>query len=152
MIVGRATTYWKVYRDKDKSKVSLIIKDLQQYKERFEKGEFIKKATNKGVRNIIQYFYYETVQVDKKNNDTSENIRKRLIKKYGRIFKKKSFIDFKVLASESLRRALISRIQSRNALRKRLSSLTRMAPLSAKRSCLNLRVRNSGTLICNRIR
>ena len=153
MIAGRATTCWKAYRDGDKSKASLIVKDSWQYKERPEEGALIKEATEKGVRNIARYYHHETVLVDGKNDDVSENVRKGLMKKCGRTtFREKSFIDSEAPASESLGRALAGRNQSRSASRKRSSSSTRMAPPPAKRSCSSLRARNSGTPTYNRIR
>ena len=148
LIAGRATTCWKAYRDGDESKTSLIVKDSWQYEERPAEGGLIKEATDKSVRNIARYYHHETVQVDGKNDDTSENVRKGLMKKCGRTtFREKSFIDSEAPASESL-----GRTQSRSASRKRSSSSTRMAPPPAKRSCSSLRARNSGTPTHNRVR
>ena len=153
LIAGRATTCWKAYRDGDESRSSLIVKDSWQYEERPEEGGLIKEATDKGVRNIARYYHHETVQVDGKNDDTTENVRKGLMKKCGRTtFREKSIIDSEAPASESLGRALAGRTQSRSASRKRSSSSTRMAPPPAKRSCSSLRSRNPGTPDHNRIR
>ncbi|KAL8764940.1 MAG: hypothetical protein Q9209_007804 [Squamulea sp. 1 TL-2023] len=153
LIAGRATTCWRAYRDGDELKTSLIVKDSWQYEERPEEGALIKEATDKGVRNIARYYHHETVQVDGKNDDTSENVRKGLMKKCGRTtFREKSVIDSEAPASESLGQALAGRTQSRSASRKRSSNSTRMAPPPAKRSCSSPRSRNLGTPTHNRVR
>lgn len=77
-------TCWRAYCDKDQSKEPLVVKDLWQYEERPEKGKLIKEATDKGVENVAQYYYYETVQFTGKNDDTIENVRRGLLKIYGR--------------------------------------------------------------------
>lgn len=152
LIAGRATTCWKVYRDGDEPKTFLIVKDSWQYEERPEEGDLIKEATDKGVRNIARYYHHETVQVDGKNDDTSENVRNGLMRKCGRTtFREKSFIDSEAPASESLGRALAGRTQSRSGSRKRSSSSTRMAPPAAKRSCSSLRSTNPKKSLHNRV-
>ena len=151
-VAGRATTCWKAYRDGVDSKEPLVVKDSWQYEERPEEGELIMEATKKGVRNIPRYYHHETVQVDGKNDDTSENVRKGLMKKCGRTtFREKSFIDFEAPASQSSGRALARRTQSRSGSRKRSSSSTRMAPPPAKRSCSSLRPVNPKKTFHNRV-
>ena len=115
VIVGRATTCWRAYRDGDESKEPLVVKDSWQYEERPEEGELIKEATDKGVRNIAQYYHHETVQVDRKNDDTLENIRKGLMKTCGRTtFRQRSFKEPELPASGSLRKAVAGRGQSQS--------------------------------------
>jgi len=125
VIANRATTCWKAYRDEDESKESLIVKDLWQYEERSKERELIKKATNKGVQNIARYYYYETMQVDEKNDDIIENVRRGLMKTCDRTtFRQKFIIGSKLRSFESLGRAMIGRASSGRLLRKRLSSST----------------------------
>jgi hypothetical protein len=144
MIAGRATTCWKAYRDGDKSKESLIIKDSWQYEERSEEGELIKKATDKGVQNIARYYHHETVQIDGKNDDIIENVRRGLMKTCGRnSFRQRLFVDSEVSTSESLGSSLS---------RKRSSSLVQITLSPNKRSRSSRRSRDSATSIHNRIR
>ncbi len=150
VVAGRATTCWEAYRDGDESKEFLIVKDSWQYEERPEEGELIKEATDKGVRNIARYYHHETVQVDGINDDISQNVRRGMMKKWGRItFRQKSITGPELSISESLGRTAASRSISR----KRSSSSTRMAPPSpAKRSCSNLRSTQPEMPTHNRIR
>ncbi len=151
-VAGRATTCWRAYCNGVDSKERLVVKDSWQYEERPEEGELIKEATNKGVQNIARYYHHETVQVDGKNDDTSENMRKGLMKKCGRTtFREKSFIDSEAPASESSGRALARRTQSRSGSRKRSLSSTRVALPSAKRSCSSLRLINPKKSFHNRV-
>ena len=106
MIVGRATTCWMAYRDGDESKEPLIVKDSWQYEERPEEGELI-QATKKGVRNVARYYHHETFQVDGKNNDISENVRREMMRTCGRtLFKQELFIEPKSPSLESLGKAV----------------------------------------------
>ena len=153
VIVGRATTCWKAYREVDTSKESLIVKDSWQYEERPREGELIKEATDKGVQNIARYYHHETVQVDGKKDDTFENVRRGLMKVYGRTtFRQKSFIGPELPSSESLGRAVAGRAPSGSLLRKRSSSLAQMAHSPNKRSCSSRRSRDPATPAHNRIR
>ena len=153
VIAGRATTCWKAYRDGDKSKESLIVKDSWQYEERPEEGELIKEATDKGVRNIARYYHHETVQVGGKNDDTIENVRRGLMKTCGRTtFRQRSFVESEVPTSESLGRAVAGRTQSPSLSRKRSSSLAQMTPPPNKRSCSSRRSRDPATPTHNRNR
>jgi len=153
VIAGRATTCWKAYRDGDESKESLIVKDSWQYEERPEEGELIKEATDKGVQNIARYYYHETVQVDGKNDDTIENVRRGLMKTCGRTtFRQKSFIGPELRSSESLGRAMVGRAPSGRLSRKRPSSSAQMAQSPNKRFCSSCRSRDPATPAHNRIR
>ncbi|MCJ1473154.1 hypothetical protein MMC13_001805 [Lambiella insularis] len=153
VIVGRATTCWKAYRDGDGLKEPLIVKDSWQYEERPEEGELIKEATDKGVRNIARYYYHETVQVGGKNDDTIENVRRGLMKACGRTtFRQKSSNKPEAPTSESLGKSVAGQTQSQSRSRKRSSSSAQMAPpASNKRSCSSLQSRNSERPIHNRI-
>ncbi|KAI9758368.1 MAG: hypothetical protein M1835_000602 [Candelina submexicana] len=153
VIVGRATTCWKAYRDGDELEEPLIIKDSWQYEERPEEGELIKEATEKGVGNIARYYHHETIQVDGKNDDTVENVRRGLMKTCGRTtFRQRPLNDPGASASESRGKTVASRSQSPILLRKRSSSSAQMAPRGGiKRSCSSLRSRNSEMLIHNRV-
>jgi len=77
-VVGRATTCWKAYRDGDKSKVPLVIKDSWQYPERDQEGELLREATEKKVENVARYYHHETVQVGDGDDDVQTNIRRGL--------------------------------------------------------------------------
>ena len=153
VIAGRATTCWKAYRDGDESRESLNVKDSWQYEERPEEGGLIKEATDKGVRNIARYYHHETVQIDGKNDDTIENVRRALMKICGRTtFKQKSFIGPELPSSESLGRAVVGRAPSGSLSRKRSSSSAQMARSPNKRSCSSRRSRDPATPAHNRIR
>jgi Fungal protein kinase len=77
-VAGRATTCWKAYRDGDKSKMILVIKDSWQYPEREEEGELLSEATEKGAVNVARYYHHETVRVGGKDDDINGNVRKGL--------------------------------------------------------------------------
>ncbi|KAK3177887.1 hypothetical protein OEA41_000019 [Lepraria neglecta] len=121
--------------------------------ERPEEGELIKKATDKGVRNIARYYHHETVLVDGKNDDIIENVRRGLIEIYSRTKFKQRLLyepESSASASESPGKGVAGR--SPSFLRKRSSSSARMAlPASIKRSCLSLGSRNADTPIYNRV-
>jgi len=154
VIVSRATTCWRAYRDGDESEEPLVVKDSWQYGERPEEGELIKEATDKGVRNIARYYHHETVQVGGKNDDTIENVRRGLMKTCGRTtFRQKSFNKPEAPASESLGKGVAGRTQSESRSRKRSSSSAQMAPRSGiKRFCSSFELRNSPLQIHNRVR
>jgi len=154
VIVGRATTCWRAYRDGDESEEPLVVKDSWQYEERPEEGELIKEATDKGVRNIARYYHHETVQVGGKNDDTIENVRRGLMKTCGRTtFRQKSFNKPEAPASESLGKVVAGRTQSQSLSRKRSSSSAQMTPRSGiKRSRSSFELRNSPLQIHNRVR
>ena len=154
-VAGRATTCWRAYSDRDESKKPLVVKDSWQYEERPEEGELIKEATDEGVRNIARYYHHETVQVNGKNDDTIENVRRGLMKSYGRTrFKQRPLneSDASASASESPGEAMAGRSQSPRLSRKRSSSTAQMAPpASFKRSCSSFESWNPGSPIHNRV-
>lgn len=157
VIVGRATTCWRAYCDKDQSKEPLLVKDSWQYVERPEEGELIKEATDKGVRNVARYYHHETVQVDGKNDDTIENVRRGLMKTCSRTrFKQRSFNEPDASVSEPPGKSVAGRSQSQSQShslsRKRSSSAAQIAPpASLKRSCSSFESRNSGSPVHNRV-
>ena len=153
VIVGRATTCWRAYRDGDESEEPLVVKDSWQYEERPEEGELVKEATDKGVRNIARYYHHETVQVGGKNDDTIENVRKGMIKTCGRTtFRQRSFNEPDLPTSESLGKVVAGRGQSQSLSRKRSSSSAQMAPPAGnKRSRSSRRSKDTGTPTHNRI-
>jgi hypothetical protein len=73
-IAGRATTYWKAYREAD-SRIPLVVKDSWQYTERNEEGELLQEATERGIVNIARYYHYLTVCVGGKVDDIRDNVR-----------------------------------------------------------------------------
>jgi len=161
VVAGRATACWRAYCDGDKSKEPLVVKDSWQYEERPEEGELIKEATDKGVRNIAQYYHHETVRVGGKNDDTIENVRRGLMKTYGRTrFKQRLLYEPEVSASasESPGKAVAGRSRSQSQSkshslsRKRSSSTAQMAPpASFKRSCSSFESPNPRSPIHNRV-
>ncbi|KAF3481541.1 uncharacterized protein GIQ15_04300 [Arthroderma uncinatum] len=76
-VAGRATTCWKVHRDGDESRTPLVIKGSWQYPERDEEGELLREATEKGVVNVARYFYHATVQVEGRDCDIHDVVRRR---------------------------------------------------------------------------
>ncbi|KAI4123443.1 MAG: hypothetical protein LQ341_007200, partial [Variospora aurantia] len=132
VIAGRATTCWGAYCAQDQWKKPLIVKTSWQYEERPEEGELIKEATENNVEHIARYYHHETVQVDGKNDDTIENVRRGMLNAEGRIkFTQKSSSKPSAAASEPRRESVAG--QNSN-LRKRPSSANQMVP--SKRSCL----------------
>ena len=153
VIADRATTCWKAYRDGDESEESLNVKDSWQYEKRSEEGGLIKEATDKDVRNIARYYHHETVQIDEKNDDIIENVRRGLMKICDRTtFKQKSFIGPELPSSESLGRTVIDRAPSESLSRKRSSSSTQMTRSPNKRYCSSRRSKDPATPAHNRIR
>lgn len=153
MIVGRATTYWVAYRDSDKSKEPLIVKDSWQYEERPEEGELLQEATQKGVRNVARYYHHETVQIDGKDDDVFENVRRGLMKSCGRtLLRQKLFIEPELPSLESLRKGMADPAQTQNKSQKRsISSVSTTLP-ATKRPRSSFGPRDSRTLTYNRIR
>ncbi len=153
VIVGRATTCWRAYRDGDELEEPLVVKDSWQYEERPEEGELIKEATDKGVRNIARYYHHETVQVSGKNDDTFGNVRKGMMKTCGRTtFRQRSFKEPELPTSESLGKDVAGRGQSQSFSRKRTSSSAQMAPPAGnKRPHSSQRSKDIGTPTHNRI-
>ena len=73
-VASRATTCWKAYCDRDKSKTILVIKDSWQYPEWGEEGVLLRDATEKGVVNVARYYHHETVCVSGKDGDINSNV------------------------------------------------------------------------------
>ena len=155
IVAGRATVCWRAYRDEDQSKEPLVVKDSWQYEDRPEEGELIKEATDKGVKNIARYYHHETVQVDGKNDDTIENVRKGLMRTCRRTkFKQRSSNEPNASVSGPLGKSVEGRSQSQShsLSRKRSSSTAQMAPpLNFKRSCSSFESRNPVSPTHNRV-
>ncbi|WVO18507.1 hypothetical protein L204_106226 [Cryptococcus depauperatus] len=73
-VVGRATTCWEAYAEKDPEK-PLVIKDSWQDPERVHEGELLQEATENGVINVARHYYHATVRVGDKDDDVLVNIR-----------------------------------------------------------------------------
>ncbi|WVN91167.1 uncharacterized protein L203_106421 [Cryptococcus depauperatus CBS 7841] len=73
-VVGRATTCWEAYAEKDPEK-PLVIKDSWQDPERVHEGELLQEATENGVINVVRHYYHATVRVGDKDDDVLANIR-----------------------------------------------------------------------------
>ncbi|OAA65095.1 serine/threonine-protein kinase Sgk2 [Akanthomyces lecanii RCEF 1005] len=76
-IAGRATVCWKAHRA-DAPQIPLVIKDSWQYTDREQEGELLRDATDKGVKNVAQYYHHETVCVRGTEDDILQNVRKGL--------------------------------------------------------------------------
>ncbi|KAG9236004.1 hypothetical protein BJ875DRAFT_494545 [Amylocarpus encephaloides] len=83
-VVGRATTCWKAYRDRDKSKSAFAVKDSWEDEERPEEGLLLKKVTEAGVENVVEYYYHETVCDRGAIVDIRNNVRKGLRDEVGK--------------------------------------------------------------------
>lgn len=104
------------------------------------------------MQSVARYYHYETVQIDGKDDDTCQSVRKGFIKKCHRIeFRQKYFTESGLSASKSLERAVADRAQSSSRSGKRSSSSTQMKPPPATRSCSSIRSRDSETPSHNRI-
>jgi hypothetical protein len=77
-IIGRGTICWKAYREEDKSKQLLVVKDSWQYPERDEEGEYLLEATKSEVDHVARYYHHETVRVGGKDDNIVDNVRKGL--------------------------------------------------------------------------
>ncbi|WVN86082.1 uncharacterized protein L203_101240 [Cryptococcus depauperatus CBS 7841] len=73
-VVGRATTCWEAYAEKDPKK-PLVIKDSWQYPERDHEGELLREAMKKGVIHVARHYYHTTVRIGDKDDDVLANIR-----------------------------------------------------------------------------
>ncbi|WVO16188.1 hypothetical protein L204_103859 [Cryptococcus depauperatus] len=73
-VVGRATTCWEAYAEKDPEN-PLVIKDSWQDPERVHEGELLREATENGVINVARHYYHATVRVSDKDDDVLANIR-----------------------------------------------------------------------------
>ncbi|WVN87097.1 uncharacterized protein L203_102273 [Cryptococcus depauperatus CBS 7841] len=74
-VVGRATTCWEAYAEKDPKK-PLVIKDSWQYPERDHEGELLREAMEKRVIHVARHYYHTTVRVGDKDDDVLANIRR----------------------------------------------------------------------------
>ncbi|KAM0794029.1 hypothetical protein BDR22DRAFT_49474 [Usnea florida] len=146
VIVGRATTCWKAYRDTDKGKELLMVKDSWQYEERREEGLLIQEATNQGVRNVARYYHQETVYVGGKIDDTRGNVRGGSMKEGARTaFRQKNY-ESGAPASESQGIAVASQMQPPPVSLKRSSGSAQLDPQSStKRPCSNFHSRAGTT-------
>ena len=135
-IVSRATTCWRAYRNTDKTKKPLIVKDSWQYEERPEEGLLIQEATNGGVENIARYYHHEIVRVHGEIDDTLGNVRGGLMKEYGRTsFRQKAVKKPGATAPKPQGQAAVGQMQPPPLLRKRSSSSVQLELQSpAKRS------------------
>lgn len=139
-VAGRATFCWIALSDNrsGNSITSLVVKDSWQCEERLEEGELIKKATNKGVQNIAKYYHHETVRIDDEDDDISGNVRKGMMKEYGRTaFAQKS--------------ALAQQIRDRHSLQTGWSSSIAIASLSPKSSGSSPQSTDPKTSFYNRV-
>ncbi|KAF2453900.1 hypothetical protein BDY21DRAFT_326859 [Lineolata rhizophorae] len=130
-VAGRATTCWKAHREGDES--PLVIKDSWQYPEREEEGDLLREATERGVVNVAQYYYHETVYVDGRVDDTRDNIRKGLDVTMADNYKQDSSIP---PSNTALSRSSTKKERSTStAEKKRSSSSTNLPP--PKRPCFS---------------
>lgn len=134
-VAGRATTCWKAYREGDKSKMPLVIKDSWQYPERDEEGEWLQEAAEKQVVNVARYYHHETVCVGGEDDDICNNVRKGLDITTATNFKPKgSMMPPGAQQSQSTSIATASR--------KRSSSCTAASASPSKRICSSSPTKN----------
>ena len=142
-IVARGTICWRAYRDTDKMKKPLIIKDSWQYEERPEEGLFVKEATNRGVENIARYYHHETVHVDGEIDDTLYSVPRKLMEPCGRTtFKQRNSKTYGASALESQGPAVAGQMQPPLFSGKRSSSsaqLEQQSRTTRSRSSLELK-------------
>ena len=152
-IVARGTTCWRAYRDTDKTKKPLIVKDSWQYKERPEEGLLIEEATNRGVENIARYYHHETVRVHGEIDDTLGNIRRGMMEACGRTsFRQNAPKEPGPTASDSQGAAVTGQMQPPPLLQKRSSSSAQLElQSSAKRSRSNFQSQEPEKPLHNRI-
>ena len=153
VIVGRATTCWKAYRDTDKSKELLLVKDSWQCEERPEEGLLIQEATNRGVQNVARHYYHETVHVGGKIDDTRGNVRGGSMKEGARTsFRQKSYKKSGASALESQATAVAGQMQPSPVSRKRSSGSAQLEALSStKRPRSSFGSRDPERPIANRV-
>ncbi|KAL9019595.1 MAG: hypothetical protein Q9185_003137 [Variospora sp. 1 TL-2023] len=152
-IVARGTTCWSAYRDTDKTKKPLIVKDSWQYKERPEEGQFIKEATDKGVQNIARYYHHETVRVHGEIDDTLGNVRREMMKACARTsFRQNAPKKLGPTASDSQGAAVTGPMPPPPLLRKRSSSSAQLElQSSTKRSRTSFQSREPEKPLHNRV-
>ena len=133
VVVGRATTCWKAYCEKDQGKVPLIVKDSWQYTERPEEGLLIKEATDSGVLHVARYYHHETVQVNGKDDDIIANVRQNQMKDCGRTsFTQTPSDKPDVSDPDAFGKIILRQVERQSATRKR-SSGSMKNPSSPKR-------------------
>ncbi|KAI0799077.1 hypothetical protein GGR55DRAFT_692916 [Xylaria sp. FL0064] len=126
-IVGRATVCWKGYLQGDRS-TPFVIKDSWQFPERDEEGKLLQEATSEGVKNVVRYYYHETVHIQGQDDDIQGNVRKGLDITRASNYRTGRTRNRQTLAVEALSR------QS-SAGSKRSSSQTSAVLPPSKRSC-----------------
>lgn len=151
VIVGRATTCWKAFREGDSEKMPLVVKDSWQYPERPEEGEYFKEATKSGVRHIPSYYHHETVQVGEKDDDILSNVRCCQMKMCGRTsFRQRNPSKPDASDPEASGKILAGRLESRSISRKRSSSSIKN-PSPPKRSRSSQLLKDEDDPLCNRV-
>lgn len=157
-VVGRATTCWKAYREGDKSKAPLVIKDSWQYPERDQEGELLREATEKEVKNVARYYHHETVQVGGIDDDVQTNIRKALdVSKAANFLSQSRKIESSMLppsapvSLESTERGRSFKVLSSIGRKRSSSSIN--APIPAgKRTCSTSPTKKTiGPVLLNRV-
>jgi len=125
-VAGRATRCWKAFVE-DMPDWWLVVKDSWEYEERPEEGLLLKEATEAGVKNMVRYYYYETVHVGGKVDDALDNVRKGQSETAGRNLLQRRVVHTGSVTSLTTSGALgrrrgRSRSSSRTMTRKRSSS------------------------------
>ena len=124
---GRATTCWKAHPEQSPS-TALVIKDSWQDSRRGEEGRLFREVSDKDVRHVARYYYYETVHLpDGRRDDVQGGIRKGLD-----IEKASNYLQERLTAPEGLDTLSIS--QDSSTGQKRSSSQTGAAIPPPKRS------------------
>ena len=106
----------------------LVIKDSWEYEERPEEGLLLKEATEADVKNVAQYYHYETVLTNDEVDDVLTNVRRGLSDTVGqnplqqrRAAHSEAITSSRTSSSSGARRGR-SRSSSRTMPRKRSSS------------------------------
>ena len=151
VIVGRATTCWRAYREGDVTKQPLILKDSWEYVERPEEGKLIKEATETGVKHIARYYHHETVQIGGKDDDVLTNVRRDRMKTCGRTsFRQRQSDKPYVSDPDASGKILAGRLESQSSSRKRSSSSIKN-PSPTKRSRSSQQSKDEDVTLHNRI-
>jgi hypothetical protein len=117
-----------------------VVNDSWEYEERPEEGLLLKEATEAGVKNVVRYYYYETVHVGGKVDDALDNVRKGQSETAGRNLLQRRVVHTGSVTSLTTSGALgrergRSRSSSRTVTRKRPSSSIQASMPPPKRSC-----------------
>ncbi|EKG12740.1 hypothetical protein MPH_10153 [Macrophomina phaseolina MS6] len=145
-VVGRATTCWKAYRQRDKLRRPYVIKDSWQYPERDEEGDLLKEATKKGVVNVARHYHHETVRVAGTDDDIYDNIRKGLD-----VSKATNYRPSESMPPPSTAGVVRNTRSTSSAGQKRSSSYIDASEPVSKRICSDSRVTVRGELPKNRV-